>query len=142
MFEPSRNQSRQFWIDALASVGRPMSSPMELLARDIINAHPEYHDQVQAPDAMQREYGVEDGVVNPFMHMHMHLAVREQVSIDQPIGIRQLYTDLARRLDDAWEADHVIADALAEQIWQMQRNRLPFDSERYLNDIRRAIADR
>jgi hypothetical protein len=139
MFEPTRTQSRQFWIDALANIAGVPLTDMDRLAHDIVTAHPEYHVVLRSKDALERDYAVEDGVINPFLHMHMHLAVREQVSIDQPPGIRELYIGLARRLDNAWEADHVVADALAEQIWQMQRNRRAFDSERYLEDLRRAV---
>jgi hypothetical protein len=102
--------------------------------------HPEYHEILDDPAAYKdEEWTPERGEASPFLHMGMHLAIREQVSIDQPTGIRDLYVRFARAKDDAHEADHVFAECLAEQIWQLQRNQRPFDSERYLEDLRHAV---
>jgi hypothetical protein len=69
--------------------------------------------------------------------MAMHLAVREQVMLDQPPGIRQLHTRIAERSGDVGETDHIFAECLAEQIWQQQRNGIPLDNDRYLECLRR-----
>ncbi|WP_204318325.1 DUF1841 family protein [Serratia marcescens] len=43
---------------------------------------------------------VELGETNPFLHMGLHLAVREQVATDRPQGIRTVYTKLIEKYQD------------------------------------------
>ena len=90
MFAPSRDQSRRFLIDAWAKrrAGTPLSG-LEQMAAAVIALHPEYHAIVEAPERhIARDYPAEAGEVNPFLHMSLHLAIAEQLAIDQPPGIR------------------------------------------------------
>jgi len=48
--------------------------------------------------------------MNPFLHLSLPLAVAEQVSIDQPPGIRSAYQTLRARVGDH-QAAHAILDA-------------------------------
>lgn len=109
------------------------ATPMELLVSDVIAAHPEYHALFESgDDSLARDWSPEDGQTNPFLHIFLHVAVREQVQIDQPPGIRAAHAALSAWRGDALEAEHCIMECLAEQIWQNQRNGVPFDNARYL----------
>ncbi len=137
MFNPSREQVRQFFTDAWARhKSGGVLTPLETIAARIMEQHPEYRADLEDPQADQRDYSVEEGRSNPFLHMSMHLAIQEQVSIDQPPGIRQAYEKLAARLGPH-ETEHVIMEALGQVIWEAQRLGTPPDNEKYLDLIRR-----
>ena len=138
MFQPSQHDVRRFFCDVLRKQreGLPMS-PMELLAADWVDEHPEYHaDLDDAEVALSRQYAVEDGRTNPFLHLSMHLTISEQHSIDQPHGIRQAVDLLAARRNSLHEAHHVAMESLGEMIWASQRSGLPPDGHAYLDRIR------
>ncbi|GAA5087585.1 DUF1841 family protein [Paenalcaligenes hermetiae] len=137
MFNPSREQVRQFFIEAWQKYRqKQLVSPLENMAVQLIQQHPEYHELLEKPEAINQDYTVEKGQTNPFLHLSMHLAIQEQVSIDQPPGIKAAYERLAATLDPH-EASHRIMEALGEVIWEAQRLNKPLDNERYLELIYR-----
>jgi hypothetical protein len=142
MFSPSKEEVRRFFCSAWQKHrGKALLTPLEAMAVNWIVAHPEYHaDLADAERASAAEYRVEDGT-NPFLHLSMHLAIAEQLSIDQPPGIRAAYARLVARLDDAHAAAHAVMDCLGDVVWTAQRsgNPLPPDemSSRYLDCIER-----
>ncbi|MCU0930174.1 MAG: DUF1841 family protein [Burkholderiaceae bacterium] len=139
MFQPSQHDVRRFFCEVLRKQrgGEPLT-PMEALAAPWIDAHPEYHAELADVDAaLAAVYQVEDGRTNPFLHLSMHLSISEQISIDQPSGIRQAFELLAARRDSAHEAHHEIMECLGEMIWASQRSGLPPDGLAYLDCVRR-----
>jgi uncharacterized protein YjbI with pentapeptide repeats len=106
-------------------------------ALDFTNADLTHTEAAQAQD-----YSPERGQTNPFLHLSMHLAISEQLSIDQPPGIRAAHERLAARLGSTHEAQHAIMDCLGETIWEAQRTGTPPDTDAYLQRIeRRATRD-
>ena len=137
MFDPSREQARAFFIDAWRKYcGRIPCSALEDVALGIVLQHPEYHAVLEDPDALAREYTPEGGRANPFLHLALHLAIEEQLSIDQPPGIRAAFDALAARLADRHEALHRGLECLGETIWRAQRTAAPPDGAAYLECIR------
>jgi hypothetical protein len=137
MFNPSKEQVRQFFSQAWQKhTSGGVSTPLETMAAELIEQHPEYHQVLQDPDAANASYTVEHGQTNPFLHLSMHLAINEQLSIDQPPGIKAAYQGLLKTRNPH-EAAHVIMEALGEVIWEAQRLGTPFDSATYLDLIRR-----
>lgn len=140
MFNPSRDQARQFLVDAWRKRCASLpATPLETLAADLVALHPEYHTLLEADDALSREWTPEQGATNPFLHLSLHLAIEEQLSIDQPPGIRRLFEQLLARRGDRHEALHVVLDALGETLWRAQRDRQPLDAEAYLEHIRGCV---
>ncbi|MBS3936842.1 MAG: DUF1841 family protein [Sulfuritalea sp.] len=138
MFNPSRDQARQFLIDAWRKrVGGLPATALETLAADLVALHPEYHELLTAADALTREWTPEDGAMNPFLHLSLHLAIEEQLSIDQPPGIRALFESRRARHGDAHAALHDLLECLGETVWRAQRERAPPDGAAYLDCIRR-----
>jgi hypothetical protein len=88
---------------------------------------------------MNQQYFPEMGETNPFLHLSLHLSVIEQISINQPIGITQIYDKLRQQYNDKHLAYHDLIDCLAETIWQAQRNNVPLDSEHYLNLLKQKL---
>jgi hypothetical protein len=142
MFNPSRDQARHFLIDAWKKrCERLPATPLETMAADLVADHPEYHELLaEDATALQREWTPEDGETNPFLHLSLHLAIAEQLQIDQPPGIRAVYSRLCARLDNAHDALHVMIDCLGETLWRAQRDRQPPDSEAYLECLKRTQA--
>ncbi|MBN8488474.1 MAG: DUF1841 family protein [Burkholderiales bacterium] len=139
MFQPSQNDVRRFFCEthAKARQGLPLS-PIEALAAGWIEQHPEYHAELADLEAaLAAVYTVEEGRTNPFLHLAMHLTISEQVSIDQPRGIRQAVELLAARRHSLHEAQHAAMDALGEMVWASQRSGLPPDGQAYLEAVRR-----
>ena len=142
MFNPTRDQARLFLFDVWAKYrGAQPLSALEAMALDIVLLHPEYHAVLDDRERyLDRDWQPEGGETNPFLHLSMHLAIDEQLSIDQPPGMRSAVERLARRLDSAHEARHAVMDCLAEVIWQAQRNGAAFDNAAYLDCLERKAA--
>jgi hypothetical protein len=138
MFNPSQDDVRRFFCDTFRKYrNNQILTPLEAMARDWIIVHPEYEDILSDLDrALAANYSQEQ-VHNPFLHLSMHLSINEQVSIDQPRGIRQACQALAQRKGSEHEAHHEIMECLGEMIWSAQRNGQAPDSAAYLDNIRR-----
>lgn len=138
MFDPSRDQVRNFFIQTWRkhTDGLPLS-PIETMAADIIVLHPEYHTLLSEFDSIGREFAPEDGLVNPFLHLSLHLAIEEQLSIDQPPGLRTAFNRCLLRARDRHEALHMVLDCLGETIFNAQRDQRPPDGAAYLDCVLR-----
>ena len=90
MFNPSREQVRRFFCESWRKHrARLILEGAETTAADLIEQHPEYHALLENPDAaVEQEFTPEGGQMNPFLHLSLHLAIADQISIDQPPGIR------------------------------------------------------
>jgi Domain of unknown function (DUF1841) len=139
MFSPSQNDVRRFFCEALRKLRERMPlTPIETVAAQWIDAHPEYHaDLADVDAALAAVYDVDEGRTNPFLHLSMHLSISEQVSIDQPRGIKQAFELLAANRGSAHEAHHEVMECLGEMMWRSQRSGLPPDGEHYLECVRR-----
>jgi hypothetical protein len=139
MFTPTRDEARRFLFDAWRKhrAGLP-ASPLERQAAGLIAIHPEYHAMLDAPEQhLDRDYVPEGGAVNPFLHLSLHLAVAEQIAIDQPPGIRAEFERLQSARGDAHAALHAILECLGEVVWQAQRTNSAPDGALYLECLAR-----
>jgi phage pi2 protein 07 len=139
MFSPSREQARQFFFDAWRKYQqREMLSAMEDMALEVILLHPEYQRMLETPERYQhKDYLPEMGDVNPFLHMSMHVAIKEQLSIDQPVGIRKRFQRLLKKTGDEHVVAHQFIECLAEMIWQAQRDQTALDATVYFECLDR-----
>lgn len=138
MFNPSREQVRQFFCQAWKKhLERLPLVGAEVTAADLAIRHPEYHALLNdAESALAKEWTPEGGQMNPFLHLSLHLAIHEQVSIDQPPGIRAAYDSLRARMA-AHDAEHVLLECLGETIWRAQREGQAMDALAYVDAVRR-----
>ncbi len=139
MFNPSREQVRRFFCESWRKHrARLILEGAETTAADLIEQHPEYHALLENPDAaVEQEFTPEGGQMNPFLHLSLHLAIADQISIDQPPGIRAAYTTLRKRMD-VHDAEHAIMECLGETLWRAQREGGQMDAVQYLECVQRA----
>lgn len=136
MFDPSREQARQLFFGTWAKyrAGQPLEG-LEPIVLQVILLHPEYHELLShAERSAGRDYTDE---ANPFLHMSLHLALEEQLSIDQPPGIARLFEELMEKKGDRHGALHDALECLAETMWRAQRDRAPPDALAYLECLSR-----
>ncbi|MDR3298420.1 MAG: DUF1841 family protein [Candidatus Accumulibacter sp.] len=138
MFNPSREQVRQFFCASWRKQReRLILEGAEATAAGLIAEHPEYHALLENPRAaIEQEFPPERGQTNPFLHLSLHLAIAEQIGIDQPPGIKAAYAALRRTLD-VHDAEHAVMECLGETLWRAQSNRTPLDGDAYLDCVRR-----
>lgn len=135
MFNPTRDQVRDFFFEAWRKYreGLPLVGA-EALALDVILLHPEYHAVLAEPERYRaQEYFPELGETNPFLHMSLHVALEEQLSINQPPGIVARLEALAARAGDRHAALHEAIECLAEMVWRAQRDGAAPDGAAYLD---------
>ncbi len=109
LFNPSREEVRQFFCTTWQKTHgwESFNVPYEMLASQWMELHPEFHMILNDPTgALEQEFTPEKGITNPFLHLSMHLSISEQISIDQPPGIRQIANALSKKLDSEHEAQH------------------------------------
>ena len=137
----TRDELRRSYADAWQKhESRAPLTPLESLIADVISLHPEYRSVVEDREtAVGFESAAVDPRENPFLHMGLHIAVREQLSIDRPPGIRELTQQLTARLGDVHRAEHVLMEALAQTLWEAQRAGKTPDETQYLELARRRL---
>jgi hypothetical protein len=137
--DQGRSSLRRMYVEAWRK--HRETQPVEPVEDQIIRViewHPEYADVLEAgDDALEQDYTPESGRTNPFLHMGLHLAIREQVATDRPRGIVDVHRALAQRLGDAHAAEHAMIECLGEALWQAQRSGRAPDETAYLEALRR-----
>lgn len=134
----TREQLRAMYVSAWRKwrTGQPLE-PLERQIAELVQVHPEYHQYLE-DETVAMSVG-ESGaqiVDNPFLHMGMHLAIRDQVAMDRPAGIKAIHQGLARRFG-VLEAEHKMMECLGVALWEAQRlGRFP-DESAYLECLRR-----
>ncbi|HUQ77011.1 MAG TPA: DUF1841 family protein [Burkholderiales bacterium] len=136
MFNPSRDQVRDTFFGAWRKyrAGEPLVG-IETIAVDVMLAHSEYHAMLDKPERYRDKDYVDEA--NPFLHMSLHLALEEQLSIDQPAGIAARFAALVRRHGNRHDALHDALECLAETMWRAQRDSAPPDGRGYLDCLER-----
>jgi hypothetical protein len=134
-----REQLRRRYLSAWRRfTAREPLEPLEAQIAAVVAEHPEYVGWLESGDeALNAEFTPEGGRSNPFLHMGLHLAIREQVATDRPRGIARIHEDLTRRNGSAHAAEHAMIEPLAEALWAAQRSGQAPDEQAYLERLRR-----
>ena len=137
IFGQDRNEIRKMYADAWKkhSDGLPMT-PLESQIATVVELHPEYHDDITGKD-LDKDYTPDGGKTNPFLHMGLHLSIREQVSTNRPAGIATVLHRLTKQSGDAHAAEHWMIDCLAETLWEAQSQNTAPDEQKYLERLQR-----
>jgi hypothetical protein len=132
MFQ-SRDEVRRVYLTVWRKIQTgELLEPMESLIAEVIEIHPEYHALLDDTDsATHSDFGPEQGRTNPFLHMGMHIALREQAGADRPPGVRAIYQKLSAARG-AHEAEHAMMECLGQALWNAQREAVEPDLADYL----------
>jgi len=135
IFGEDRNERRKMYADAWQKYcdKRPLT-PLEAQITQVIEDHPEYHETITGD--LDRDFTVEGGQTNPFLHLGLHLGIREQVSTNRPAGIAATFKTLATRAGGSHDAEHRMIDCLAETLWEAQSDNTAPDEAAYLERLR------
>jgi hypothetical protein len=135
IFGQDRNTLRKMYADAWQKhCDNAPLSPLEAQIAQVVEEHPEYHDALGSD--LAKDFTVEGRETNPYLHMGLHLSVREQVATDRPSGIAATFQSLAHKVGDNHMAEHRMIDCLAETLWESQRDQSPPDELQYLERLR------
>ena len=140
MWGEDRSSLRQMFTTAWQDfeAGKPLDKQAQMIA-DVVAIHPEYHAAIGSGGALEKEFDGSDGQSNPFLHMAMHIAVREQLSVDRPPGVVKIHRKLTNRLGDLHEAEHQMVESLAETLWNAQQNNQEPDIEDYVRGLKKRL---
>jgi hypothetical protein len=130
VFTSDRSKQRQYLKQAWEKYTRQdQLEPLELQLAKIVEKHPEYHDLIKNLDS---EYFPEQGNTNPFLHINLHLTLQDQLTMDQPKGIRGIHNKLLVKIKDGHEVEHMMMEHIAEMIFNAQKNNTAFDLDGYI----------
>jgi hypothetical protein len=141
IFNPTREEVRRFFCDAWKkkTEGHILDS-MEILAGDWMAEHPEYHTLLADPEgALAQDYTPERGETNPFLHLSMHLSISEQISINQPPGIKEVAEKLSQKMGSDHEAQHLMMECLGQVMWEAQCEGGQLSPEKYLEALKKLV---
>ena len=135
IFGQDQDELRKMYADAWQKHcdKRPLTQ-LEAQIAQVIEDHPEYHAVVTGD--LGRDFTVEGGQTNPFLHMGLYLGIREQISTNRPAGITSIFNALSARAGGLREAEHRMIDCLAETLWEAQSSHQPPDEAAYLERLR------
>lgn len=139
MFTPNRDQVRDFFMSIWQKhQDKSVLTPLESIALKWVLEHPEYHPILSSPSSKHYDFSIQEGQVNPFLHLSMHLAIEEQLSINNPPCIKEVYDYLSQKTDPH-QAVHDMMDCLGQVIWESQRSGKPLDHELYVELLKKRI---
>jgi len=135
MFGTDRNQLRLMYKNAWEKhLQQQLLSPLESQIADVIQQHPEYHDFIKQ---IHKDFLPEAGESNPFLHMGLHLGLREQIATDRPAGIAKIYRKLLKNIGSPHDTEHAMIDCLGEAMWSSQVNNQAPDEAKYLRCLKK-----
>ena len=137
IFGQNRDELRQMYVDAWQKSGNAeVLSPLESQIAAVVQEHPEYQPMLDQA-ALDTDFQPEGGQTNPFLHMGLHLAIREQVATNRPAGRAAIHQHLSQKTGDSHTAEHQMIDCLAESLWEAQSANQPPDEQKYLERLQR-----
>ncbi len=135
----SRTELRRRYIEAWRkfTAGAPLE-PLEAQIAAVVAEHREYIRWLEQDEAaLERDFPGPHAAENPFLHLALHLALREQVTTDRPGGIAALHAQLCSRHGDTHAAEHAMLEVLAQVLWDAQSSGRAPDEAQYLHSLRR-----
>ncbi|CAC9579854.1 hypothetical protein [uncultured Gammaproteobacteria bacterium] len=134
LYTQDRSEQRKFLANAWQKfLDKKILDPLETQLTRVIKIHPEYHSLIKN---IESDYFPEQGEVNPFLHINLHLSLREQLSINQPPGIKETYQKIVNKVGDPHKAEHQIMNCIAEMIFSSQKNNSPMNHQAYVKCLK------
>lgn len=134
-----RDAMRSAWRTAWERhLGRLPLAPLQAQMAEVIALHPEYHAQlIESPGLAARINEDPQAAGHSFLHLGLHLALREQLTTDRPKGVALIHRRLSARHHEVHGAEHRMMAVLEQTLWEAQQaGRMP-DEAQYLEALRR-----
>lgn len=141
LFTQDRTRTRDMFRRAWAkhTSGQELE-PLEKQISSLIEEHPEYHSLLSgSQEVVDKDFTAEDGHENPFLHLSLHLALREQVGTDRPAGIASITRSLLLKHGDGHTVEHLMIEKLGISLWEAQRWERAPDETAYLESLRKLL---
>lgn len=129
MYTDNRDAYRQSFYIAWQKYQKNL--PLETVEKQLVEVilfHPEYHDLLNHSAPNNQEFTLEE---NPFFHMSLHIALREQLKLNRPFGIKEIFEQLATH-HTPHDVEHLMTACLAQALWEAQQTGIPPDENKYL----------
>lgn len=141
LFTQERTRTRQLFRSAWKKKQQNENlEPLEKQIVSLLDDHPEYHALLSGDDnVLDKDFTAEDGRENPFLHLSLHLALREQVGTDRPAGIASITRSLLLKHGDGHTVEHMMIEKLGLYLWEAQRQERAPDEAAYLNSLRELL---
>lgn len=141
LFTQDRTRTRQLFCSTWQKHQNGDSlEPLEKQIASLLEEHPEYHSMLASnTDIVDHDYTAEDGSENPFLHLSLHLALREQVGTDRPAGIASITRSLLLKHGDGHTVEHLMIERLGLYLWEAQRQGRAPDEAAYLVSLRELL---
>lgn len=141
LFTQDRIRTRRMFVETFQKHARGETlEPLEKQIANLLDEHPEYHPLLADKEAvLDHDFTAEDGTENPFLHLSLHLALREQVGTDRPAGIASITRSLLLKHGDGHTVEHLMIEQLGFFLWDAQRQGKAPDELAYLNKLRELI---
>lgn len=137
MFSSDRDEYRKIFFDAWHKhKSQQVLEPLEAQLVEIILLHPEYQPILNDPENNQTK---DFDSSNPFLHMSLHLGIREQVSTNRPAGIKEIYLQLCEKHQDIHAAEHKLMEFLAKTLWESQKTGKMQEEKEYLEGLKKLV---
>jgi uncharacterized protein DUF1841 len=139
MFVQDRDDARNYFFEVWAKHKNNLPlEPIEAIISDVILEHPEYHHYLDDQEnSSNNDFQPEQNETNPFLHMGMHIALKEQVNSDRPNGINSVFKQLMTKSISIHDAEHKMMECLGQSLWEAQRNNTLPDEYNYLECLKR-----
>jgi len=134
LYSQNRSEQRTFLSNAwLKYKNNEILNPIETQLAEIIKLHPEYQNLILKTNS---EYFPEEGKTNPFLHINLHLALREQLSINQPKNMKAIFDSILSKIGDSHKVEHIMMECIAEVIHTAQINNQELNFIQYNNCLK------
>lgn len=136
MFTNNRDAYRKAFATVWQKHQKNISlDPQELQLLQVMLLHPEY-ESIYSEATQAQEYSLEE---NPYIHLSLHLTLREQIALNRPKGMTEIYNALMQQENNAHTCEHEMMNVLANLLWQAQQSGNMPSEEIYLQRLQMLI---
>ncbi len=112
-------------------------TPLEKDIASVIQYHPDYHALLNNSEkTLHADFETHN---NPFLHLSLHISLREQIRCDRPSGMKKRWLNASRYLLDTHDLEHKIMQVIAELLCQAQQEQRTIDDSEYLTAIENVL---
>ena len=105
----------------------------------VLKDHPHWRRQWEDGTLPDEIIGEDGEPMSPRMHIMIHTIVERQLAADEPEGVVTVAQELEQLGLSQHDIRHAIGQAVASQLWYMNKEGCVFDAGRYMADLRKTV---